>query len=244
MGREMPSKFQRTSVPVNFSDSSLHPGRFQGATWGSSLKSFLSNPASHCSSNLALVTWLPGPLPPCSLLQIPSDSGIPVPCAAWEQKPSLLLAWPPSLRPTLAPPWDLGSGWNRGSSPNFCPQRPRETPGRLGASGGSPGCTSARGSDHSLGGRGLRRLGSLTAHIIHPHFSDVLMVPKGCSPAATSDSDLGEARESEGKPIYGPSGMCRHHIRALPEIIHLIVSLGQLSPSKPLPFSGPQFLPL
>lgn len=130
------------------------------------------------------------------------------PSCSWPDAPPL------QLRLTLAPPWDLGPGWGRVPAPTSAARGLRRHLGvgsqwritqlyfsqRLGS---QPGQTV--GSE----GWGHTELGQLNARIIHPCISDVLMVPTGCSPAGTSDSDLGGAREAEGKPIYGPLGMCQ-----------------------------------
>lgn len=156
------------------------------------------------------MTWLPGPSPPCSLLRIPGDCGKPQAPVQPESGSS------PCPRPGPIPPSAVGNCPSPGSgSPNSALRDLRRhlSTGNQWRMASAPAvhqpeaCRSQPGQTAGSEGWGHTELGGLTACIIHTHFSDVLMMPKGCSPAGTSAIDLGEAREAEGKPIHGPSGM-------------------------------------
>ena len=153
---------------------------------------------------MTLGTWLP--LPPYSLLWIPGDCGNPQ-YLVLPGSGSRLCSWPGppalKLRLKLVLPWDLVPEPNStprdlGRHLSFGSQQRMAWMYTSQRSGSQPGRTA--GSE----GWGHTELGGMTTCIIHPCFSDALMVPKGCSPAGASESDLAGAWEVEAKPIHRP----------------------------------------
>ena len=162
------------------------------------------------------MTWLPGPLPPCSLFWIPGDCGNPQ-FLVQPASGSRLCSWPgppaPQLRLTLVLLWDL------------VPE-PHSTPRDLGRHlsvgsqqrmawmyisqrlGSQPGWTA--GSE----GWGHTELGRLTTCIIHPCFSDALMVPKGAHQLELVTVTLEGLEKQRQNPFTDPRIHAKYHTQA------------------------------
>lgn len=135
-------------------------------------------------------------------------------CLSSQQAPTS-----PSRDRHLPCPWDLGPG--RGGDPaRLLPSEAWGDSWASGASGGWPGCESARalvtpGQAHGLQqAGGHTEQGGLAAGIIHPHFSYVLMVLEGCSPAGALTQPPWRGQGSRGEtPVYRSSGALLTHTR-------------------------------